>query len=444
MEKADCIVVGAGPAGAACAISLARKGFETVLLERARQPGEKNVASAVVFTPVLEQIVPEYLQEAPLERKIGDHAFVYLTGEGYGQLRMRFPEHYQQNLAFTVYRSQFDRWFAEKAVEAGAELLPDALVTDLVWDGNRVVGVKVGEEEIRANVVIGADGLHSVVGRKAGLVTDDISRYLLGVKEVLDLSPGVIEERFQLNEGEGACLECVGYPLNDICGATTLYTNRDSISLAVFGWVDLIREKSIDLNERLQMVKEQHLVRNLVGDAPVREYQAHMISDGGRVSLQNLFGNGVLLCGEAGGFVVFYVGISTGMLSGMMAAEAVDRAREKGDYSARGLGSYVSLLQESGLLDSLYDTRRFSNYLVKRGRENFPDFLQRSFDLMGEGLAGEFSFQPRAVPASREFFYNLEENIVPGFMRLPLRSMVKILDPAVRNLKRINARRKLG
>ena len=100
MEKADCIVVGAGPSGTACAISLAQKGFETVLLERARQPGEKNVASAVVFTPVLEQIVPEYLQEAPLERKIGDHAFVYLTDEGYGQLKMRFPEHYRQKRVF--------------------------------------------------------------------------------------------------------------------------------------------------------------------------------------------------------------------------------------------------------------------------------------------------------------------------------------------------------
>ena len=47
MEKADCIVVGAGPSGTACAISLTQKGFKTVLLERARQPGEKNVASAV-------------------------------------------------------------------------------------------------------------------------------------------------------------------------------------------------------------------------------------------------------------------------------------------------------------------------------------------------------------------------------------------------------------
>ncbi len=60
MEKVNCVVVGAGPAGAACALSLARKGIETVLLERGTRAGEKNVASSVLFTPVLEKIIPEF------------------------------------------------------------------------------------------------------------------------------------------------------------------------------------------------------------------------------------------------------------------------------------------------------------------------------------------------------------------------------------------------
>jgi electron transfer flavoprotein-quinone oxidoreductase len=70
MDKTTCIVVGAGPAGAACAYALATKGIETVLLERGREPGEKNVAAFVLFTDVLEHLIPDFMDDAPFERNI--------------------------------------------------------------------------------------------------------------------------------------------------------------------------------------------------------------------------------------------------------------------------------------------------------------------------------------------------------------------------------------
>jgi electron transfer flavoprotein-quinone oxidoreductase len=70
MDKTTCIVVGAGPAGAACAYALAKKGIETVLLERGREPGEKNVAAFVLFTAVLEHLIPDFMDDAPFERNV--------------------------------------------------------------------------------------------------------------------------------------------------------------------------------------------------------------------------------------------------------------------------------------------------------------------------------------------------------------------------------------
>lgn len=438
MDKVNCVVVGAGPAGAACALSLARMGIETVLLERGARPGEKNVASSVLFTPVLDKLIPGYMEEAPLERKVGDHSFLYLDENNHAQVRMRFREHLDNNLAFTVFRSRFDGWFAEKAREAGAELVTGALVTDLIIDGGRVVGVKAGDEEIYADVVVGADGINTVVGKKAGLVTDDTSRYLLGVKEVLDLPPETIEERFNLDKGEGACLECFGYPVKDICGATTLYTNKDSVCLAVFGWVDALKENGIDLYERLQQAKEHPFINKLVRDSKTREYQAHMISDGGRISFSNLYSDGVLLCGEAGGFVIYYVGIPTAMLSGIMAAETVALAVEKKDYSAKTLGNYIPFLKTTSLGRSLYENRRFSDYLVKSGKKNVPVLLDRVMQVAGESFAGEFSFlNPEPSGGAGKIFLSIAEQKLPGFMISSIKNLTKIVKPAFSMLKKI-------
>ena len=70
MDKVTCIVVGAGPAGSACAFALAQKGIETVLFERGRVPGEKNVSSFVLYTSELKRLIPDFRQDLPVERNV--------------------------------------------------------------------------------------------------------------------------------------------------------------------------------------------------------------------------------------------------------------------------------------------------------------------------------------------------------------------------------------
>ena len=81
MKRTTVIIVGAGPAGSACALSLARKGIESIVLERGQNAGEKNVASFVLFTDVLKHLIPDFMDDAPLERAISEENILILGKE---------------------------------------------------------------------------------------------------------------------------------------------------------------------------------------------------------------------------------------------------------------------------------------------------------------------------------------------------------------------------
>lgn len=396
MEKVDCIVVGAGPAGAACALRLAEKGIRVVLIERGRTPGDKNVASFVLFTEVLESLVPDFREEAPLERRITDHAILTLQKDNYLQFQARYDGHLNNPLGYSAFRGKFDAWFAGKAVEAGAELITGKRVTDLIQEDGRVIGIRVDDDELLADVVVGADGVHSVVARKAGLVVDEPDRYMLGIKEVLDLPEEVIEERFQLKKGEGAIKDGFGYPVEDVGGVFSLYTNRNSLGLAIFGPISALRDQQVNLEERLEQMKEHAYIRELIKGAELRQYLAHVLADGGRVRPGKLYTSGLLLCGEAGGFNSgFWIGVPPAMLSGAVAAETVALAKEKGDFSEKTLKRYVSLLDRTDLLRMLREARRVSNYMVKKGRRKLPVYNRSLADAFEGVLTNEVTFSKK-------------------------------------------------
>jgi len=136
----DCIVVGAGPAGSAAALQLARDGLDVVFLERGARPGEKNVMSGVLITDKLCELVPDFRERAPLQRRIIGYES-YILGEEDEVLRLpalRRSRELSTPPYFTVFRSRFDAWFAQEAVDAGAELFTATLVEDLLRENGRV------------------------------------------------------------------------------------------------------------------------------------------------------------------------------------------------------------------------------------------------------------------------------------------------------------------
>jgi electron transfer flavoprotein-quinone oxidoreductase len=384
MEKVKSIVVGAGPAGSACAYTLAKKGIEVVLLERGQAPGEKNVAGFVLFTPVLEYLIPDCRDKAPTERNITRLDTIDTDGNDYRISQNYFFGYRNDPICFSAFRSKFDAWFAAEAVDAGADLVTGVTVTDLIVDDGRVVGIRAGEDELYADVVVGADGIHSIVAERSGLVDKrDTEKLYLVVKEILDLPPDVINQRFRLAEDEGSTLEGE-FPLG-VENLVTLYTNTDSVSMAVDCVVsDLTRERA-KAHELLEEVKRHPYLQPLLAGASLREYQAHLETIN-RVPLrpERMYGDGVLLCGEAGKIIdIWGTGVPPAILSGMMAAQTVEMAINKNDYSARTLRRYVDFLDSTSLWRTMYDSAKQERYqrivaeIIEKSQRSYYDFTVR-------------------------------------------------------------------
>jgi electron transfer flavoprotein-quinone oxidoreductase len=431
----DCIVVGAGPAGSAAALQLARDGLDVVLLERGDRPGEKNVMSGVLITDKLFELVPDFEDRAPLQRRIiSGYMMHYLTADA--MLSLPTLRDYRHDSSrppsdafrpyYTVFRSEFDAWFAQEAVEAGAELFSATLVEDLLWENGRVAGVSTKRGDLRARVVIGADGVNSTVAVKSGLrprlTPAEVS---LITREILDLPAEVIEERFALRPGEGVLSLFTGV-ISGVDGRegvyyTELYTNRDSLSLTTEARLDTLQACGVPTYEVLAARERHPYIARLIEGATLREYQAHLIPWGGVEDLGCLYGDGVLLAGDAGKFTTQEgVGSWPAMASGTAAARAVKHACGKGDFSRATLSVYLDLLNEEGLIDTQRAAREEWGYLDKRRQvlDRRPEQIVR--------LARRY-FGSRRVPQDGhpysmwgEAYHSLIKPLVPWYVRWPL------------------------
>src|SRR2546422_3951115 len=140
-EKFDAVVVGAGPAGTAAAITMAKAGLQVALLERGSKAGSKNVMGGILYNHYLEEIVGDDWKQAPLERPIIEERRWLMTPEAvigidYKNLRSRSRPH-----SYSVLRARFDAWFAERAEKSGAMVVPETVVDRLIKKDDRVVGV---------------------------------------------------------------------------------------------------------------------------------------------------------------------------------------------------------------------------------------------------------------------------------------------------------------
>src|SRR5579864_1285828 len=197
-EKFDAVVVGAGPAGTAAAITMAKAGLQVALLERGAKPGSKNVMGGILYNRYLEKIVGEDWRQAPLERPIIEERRWLMTPEAaigldYKNLRNREHPH-----SYSVLRARFDPWFAERAEKAGAMVVPETVVDRLIVRGGRVVGVGTGRgDDLYADVTIVCEG----IGLGSGLLEKTVidgrplrrklrpNEVAMAVKEIMQLDP---------------------------------------------------------------------------------------------------------------------------------------------------------------------------------------------------------------------------------------------------------------
>ncbi len=358
-EKFDVIVVGAGPAGLAAAYILAKNGLNVVVCERGEFPGAKNVMGGILYRHATEQVIPEFWKEAPIERPIVEQRIMLTEKESAVTLAFRDPTFGQEPYNnFSVLRAKFDRWFSEKVEEAGAFVIPETMVDEAIIKDGKVVGVRTGREDgdLFADVVIAADGVNSLLAKKAGLHPEIPPQHVaLAVKEIIAMPQEKIEDRFALENGQGVAIELVGEVTGGMMGTGFIYTNRDSISVGVGAILSDYIKKHISPYDLIEYMKQHPAVRPLLAGGESKEYMAHLIPEGGYKAVPKLYTDGMLVAGDAAMLVNSFhrEGSNLAITSGRLAAETVLEAKKKNDFSAQSLSLYQQKLEESFVMKDL-------------------------------------------------------------------------------------------
>lgn len=375
-EKFDVIVVGAGVAGLAAAYKMAKEGLSVVVVERGDYPGAKNVMGGVLYRSMMDELIPDFWKEAPLQRPVVEQRFWLMDEDSVvstsykGQEWATVPYN-----CFTVFRGQFDHWFARKCTEAGAIIINETTVESCIVENERVVGVRTNrpDGDLYANVVVLADGVNSLLGKQLGFHKEwQPQQVALAVMEVLKLPSQVIEDRFNLELGMGATIEIFGGGTVGMVGTAFIYTNKEHISIGVGTLLNQIREAKIRPYDLLENLKNHPAVRPLIRNGEAVEYYAHLIPEGGYNAIPKLVGNGVVAIGDAAQLVngIHREGSNLAMTSGRMAAEAIIRAHAMGEFNERALSHYETALRDSFVVEDLKKYKDTSHLF-----ENQPQYF---------------------------------------------------------------------
>jgi electron transfer flavoprotein-quinone oxidoreductase len=286
-------------------------------------------------------------------------------------------------MSYTVLRATFDSWLAEKVGEKGGYVIPKKKVDGLLWEDGQVAGIKAGDEEIGAHIVIAADGALSFLAEKASLRKPlEPRNYAVAIKEIYRLDEKTIDDRFGLQPGEGAANLFVGAVTKGMFGGGFLYTNRDTLSLGIVVSIgDLGSQKNpVAASRLMEEFSARPEVQRWIRGGELKEYAAHIISEAGAEGIPKLYTGGMLIAGDAAGFSLnlglTVRGMEFAVASGAIAAGVADEALAKGDLSATFLSRYEHKLKESFVLPDMETFRNTREVLDnKRLFTVYPKFI---------------------------------------------------------------------
>ena len=390
-EKFDAIVVGAGPSGNAAAFTLAKAGLKVLQIERGEYPGSKNVQGAILYSDALEKIIPDFRDDAPLERHLIEQRMWVLDDESYIGTTYRSDDFNKPPYnRYTIIRAQFDKWFAKKVEEAGALLICETTVTDLLMDGQRVIGVQTDREggAVYADVVILADGVNSLLAKKAEfhpeLQPKDVA---LAVKEIHFLPQETIESRFNIKGDEGVVIEMVGKITQGMVGTGFLYTNKESLTIGVGCMLSDFKQQKTSPYVLLEQMKEHPSIKPLLANSEMKEYTAHLIPEGGYKAMPEIYGEGWMIVGDSGMFVnaVHREGSNLAMTTGRIAAETIiELTAQHKPMTAGNLALYRESLDETFVMKDLKKYKNMPDILHKNPHffSTYPELLNRAAHTM--------------------------------------------------------------
>ncbi|MBC8740209.1 FAD-dependent oxidoreductase [Paraburkholderia sp. UCT31] len=385
----DVIVVGAGPSGNAAAYTMAKAGLEVLQIERGEYPGSKNVQGAILYAKALEEIIPDFRDDAPLERHIIEQRMWMLDDTSFVGTHVRSEDYNKPPYnRYTIIRAQFDKWFSSKVREAGALLLCETTVKELIMDGDVVVGVQCDREhgDVYADVVVLADGVNSTLARKAGFHGEiGAGNVALAVKEILFMPEETIRQRFNVGEDDGVVIEMVGRITDGMMGTGFLYTNKESLTIGVGCMLSDFKKNPNRTSPYvlLEKMKQHPSIAPLIAGGEMKEYCAHLIPEGGFHAIPQVYGNGWMIVGDSGGFVnaAHREGSNLAMTTGRLAAETVIHAKAAGHgYRAGTLKAYKAALDQSFVMKDLHKYRDMPAVLHQNPQffTTYPDLMARA------------------------------------------------------------------
>ncbi|HZI73751.1 MAG TPA: electron-transfer flavoprotein:ubiquinone oxidoreductase [Gemmatimonadales bacterium] len=377
----DVLIVGAGPAGLACAIELTRlvsrdreaggsmPELNIAILEKAESLGEHSLSGAVVNPRAFRELFPDLaLEDLPFRQPVTNEA-VYLLTEHRAQRIPTPPTMHNRNY-FTASLCEMVRWLGERAEAAGINTFTGFPVDALLVEGNAVRGVRTTPSgldregnrgsgyteptDLTAKVTVLAEGTRGLLSQAyrewQQIGSPNPQLYALGVKEV-----------WETKQPLDRVVHTLGWPLpRDAFGGSFMYPLGPSqIALGLVVGLDY-HDARLDVHQLLQQMKLHPLFRSFLEGGQLLEWGAKTIPEGGYYSLPDRrYGDGVLLVGDAAGFVDVpsLKGIHYAMQSGIYAARAAFGALRDGSVTAQQLASYDRMVDESYLRDDLYRTR---------------------------------------------------------------------------------------
>ena len=420
LEGFEVAVVGAGPAGSAAALTLAREGVQVLLVERGTFPGAKNVFGGRIYSYAVKKLLGDSWKEAPIERFVRKEGITFMTDDSAFTIEYesRDPEG-----SFTAKRARFDKWLAEQAEKAGASLITEARVDDLIMEKGRVKGIVAGQDKIPTSAVIACDGTTTGLARKAGLVKMlEPYQISMGTKDVVELPVETIEERLGLDPGEGAAHVFVGSCTNGTRGGGFMYTNKDSVALGMVVGGEDTSSKQIQSSTFMDRLRKHPRIRRLIKGGKTVEYDAHMIPEAGPKMLTRPYTDGMLVAGDAAGHLLnngyTFRGVDIAIQAGVAAAQTLLEARKKQDYSAGTLQTFERKLRADPALNDMYTFNRVPAYLRKGRLYNiYPELVcaaaEAVYRVDGEGKKKIFK-ELRSQAKGRVSIFSLVRDMISG------------------------------
>lgn len=389
--EVDVLFVGAGPATLASALHLMnlvkahneraeKEGGEPIepptvlVIEKGAAVGDHLLSGAVMNPKAIAELVPDFASQGfPTEHVCTDASFWMYT-RGHALRSPITPPNFQKKGYHVVSLSNVGKWMAERCEAAGVEIYPGFAGDELLIDGSRVVGVRIGDMgvghdgkpksnyqpgmDIFAKVTVLGEGVHGSLAKRLidrfGLHGMNPQVYETGVKEIWRVRP----EKHR----PGRVIHGALFPdfLKQFNGMW-LYDMKDN--LVSYGFVTMLDSKypSNDPHRAAQEFKATPFMRDLLDGGELVRYGAKAIPMGGLYAQPKLYVDGAMLIGDAAGMCNAFklAGIHMAIKTGMLAAETLVDALRRKDTSSVTLGAYAERYRRSWAYEEHWEARNF-------------------------------------------------------------------------------------